>query len=643
MSNRLKDQSSPYLIQHAENPVDWYPWCEEAFAKARAEDKPVFLSIGYSTCHWCHVMAHESFEDEGIADILNRHFISIKVDKEERPDIDSIYMSVCMAFTGSGGWPTSIFMTAEQKPFFAGTYFPKTSRRGSIGLRELLTTIWEKWQFDRGALLESADQVVAALGGQRTKEAKLDEELVETAAELFKHSFDEDYGGFGNAPKFPTPHNLIFLLTHYEKSGDKESLKMAEATLRQLYRGGIFDHIGYGFCRYSTDRYYLAPHFEKMLYDNALLILAYCKAYTVTKKQFYGNVAEKTASYILREMRAPSGGFYSAQDADSDGVEGKYYVFEPQEIIGVLGEKTGEAFNKYHDITDRGNFEGRSIPNLLRNNKINDEFNDFLPAVYDYRKSRTSLHLDDKILCSWNSLMIAAMCQLYRISEETEYLEAAQRAQQMIEDKLCENGSLYVSYRDGRRSEKGFLDDYAFYSFALISLYEVTLDKSYLRNAESFCSKAISDFADEAAGGFFLIGHENEQLIIKPKESYDGAIPSGNSMMAYVLVRLYHLTGDESYAPLVERQLAFMSDEAKRYPAGYAMFMTALSDYRDPPEQITVVLKNKKDLQGLIFRLPESAAVSVFEIPTAEYPLKDDRTTFYVCKNKSCLPPVNEL
>ncbi len=643
MSNRLKDQSSPYLIQHAENPVDWYPWCDEAFAKAKAEDKPVFLSIGYSTCHWCHVMAHESFEDEGLANILNEHFVSIKVDKEERPDIDSIYMSVCMAFTGSGGWPTSIFMTAEQKPFFAGTYFPKTSRRGSIGMRELLTTIREKWQFDRGALLESADQVVAALAGQKTAAAKLDEELVETAAELFKHSFDEQFGGFGNAPKFPTPHNLIFLLTHYEKCGDKKSLRMAETTLQQLYRGGIFDHIGYGFCRYSTDRYYLAPHFEKMLYDNALLVLAYCKAYTVTRESFYRDVAEKTASYILREMRAPNGGFYSAQDADSDGVEGKYYVFEPQEIISILGEETGRAFNEYYDITRKGNFEGRSIPNLLRNKGVNDGFNACLPAVYDYRRSRTSLHLDDKILCSWNSLMIAAMCQLYRISENAEYLEAAIKAQQFIEDELFEDGCLYVSYRDGRRSEKGFLDDYAFYSFALISLYSATLDKSYLRKAESFCHKAVSDFADEDAAGFFLYGRENEQLIVRPKESYDGAIPSGNSMMAYVLVRLYYLTYDESYAALAERQLAFMSGEAKRYPAGYAMFMTALSDYRDPPEKITVVLKNKKDLQGLVFRLPESAVVSVFEIPTAEYPLKDDRTTFYVCKNNSCLPPVNEL
>lgn len=643
MSNRLKNQSSPYLIQHAENPVDWYPWCDEAFAKAKSEDKPIFLSIGYSTCHWCHVMAHESFEDAAIADILNNHFVSIKVDKEERPDIDSIYMSVCMAFTGSGGWPTSIFMTPEQKPFFAGTYFPKTSRRGSLGMGELLTTIHEKWQLDREALLESADQVVEALSEKKTVAAKLDDELVETAVELYKRGFDEKYGGFGKAPKFPTPHNLLFLLRNYEKSGDEQSLKMVEKTLVQLYRGGIFDHIGYGFSRYSTDKFYLAPHFEKMLYDNALLILANCKAYTVTEKTFYRDVSEKIASYILREMRSPDGGFYSAQDADSDGVEGKYYVFEPQEIISVLGEKIGQAFNEHYDITAKGNFEGKSIPNLLRNKSIKDEFDNSLPMLYEYRKSRTSLHLDDKILCSWNSLMIAAMCELYRVSENAKYLEAAQAAQQMIENKLCEGDSLYVSYRDGKRSEKGFLDDYAFYTFALIALYKATLDKSYLQKAQSICKKAVSDFGDENGGGFFLYGRENEQLIIKPKESYDGAIPSGNSMMAYVLVQLYYLTDDPQYEALVERQLKFMSGEAERYPAGYAVFMSALSDYQDAPEKIVVVLQDKKDVEGLVFKAPQSAIVTVLEEPTAEYPLKNDKTTFYVCKNRSCLPPVNEL
>jgi Highly conserved protein containing a thioredoxin domain len=362
LSNHLSNETSPYLLQHSENPVNWYPWCQEAFQKAKTENKPIFLSIGYSTCHWCHVMAHESFEDEEIAEILNQNYISIKVDKEERPDIDSIYMTVCQAYTGSGGWPTSIFMTPEQKPFFAGTYFPKETRYGMIGFKELLSGIYEKWQKNRYELLQSADAIVATLNRKSTSQTETDIKLMESAVELYNQSYDEKFGGFGKEPKFPTAHNLLFLLKHYEKSGDKNSLKMAEHTLTQMYKGGIFDHIGYGFSRYSTDKYFLVPHFEKMLYDNALLILAYCKAYWITQNSFYREVAEKTAQYILREMTSTEGGFYSAQDADSDGEEGKYYVFESEEIVSLLGEKTGQAFNEYYSITDNGNFEGKIFP-----------------------------------------------------------------------------------------------------------------------------------------------------------------------------------------------------------------------------------------------------------------------------------------
>ena len=322
MQNHLKNQTSPYLLQHVNNPVDWYPWCEEAFERAKREDKPVFLSIGYSTCHWCHVMAHESFEDKEVAELLNQYFISIKVDKEERPDIDSIYMSVCQAFTGSGGWPTSIFMTPEQKPFFAGTYFPKTNKYGRIGFLELLLQIHEKWKADRKRLLQSAEEVISVLNREEAVEGDVNEQLIATAYELYKRAFDDKFGGFGQAPKFPTPHNLLFLMRYYEKSKDANAMKMAEKTLLQMYRGGMFDHIGGGFSRYSTDRCYLVPHFEKMLYDNALLILAYCKAYQLTRKPIYCEVAEKTASYILREMTSPEGGFYCAQDADSEGMEG---------------------------------------------------------------------------------------------------------------------------------------------------------------------------------------------------------------------------------------------------------------------------------------------------------------------------------
>ncbi len=643
MKNHLKNQTSPYLLQHADNPVHWYPWCDEAFERARLEDKPVFLSIGYSTCHWCHVMAHESFEDMEIAEILNKKYISIKVDKEERPDIDSIYMSVCQAFTGSGGWPTTIFLTPEQKPFFAGTYFPKTAKWGQIGLKELLLAIHKKWETDRAELVKSAAEVISFLNRRSMTKGDANVQLVSDAVKIYKRSFDHKFGGFGEAPKFPTPHNLLFLMRYYEKSKDEDAMKMVDKTLLQMYRGGIFDHIGGGFSRYSTDRYFLVPHFEKMLYDNALLILSYCKAYQMTKNPIYCNVAEKTAGYILREMTAPEGGFYSAQDADSEGVEGKYYLFEPVEIIEILGEQAGKEFNEYFDITEKGNFEGKSIPNLLQNNKISDKLNAYLPAVYEYRKKRYSLHLDDKILTSWNGLMIAAMCHLYRVTENETYLNAAVNAQKFIQNNLCEKDTLHISYRDGHRSGKAFLDDYANEIFALLALYEATLDKNYLENALQFCNKAVSEFYDEEQGGFFLYGKENEQLILRPKETYDGAIFSGNSAMAYNLVQFYHLTGEKRFEKLAEQQLSFMSGEAKNYPAGYAMFLVALSDFFDSPEKITMVMKENEKPTALSCKISLNTVICILENPTKEYPLKNDKTTFYICKGRSCLPPVNKL
>jgi len=583
MQNHLKDQTSPYLLQHAENPVDWYPWCEEAFARAKKEDKPVFLSIGYSTCHWCHVMAHESFENREIAEILNQSFISIKVDKEERPDIDSIYMSVCQAFTGSGGWPTTVFLTPDQKPFFAGTYFPPKARYGRPGLQELLLLIRGKWQKDRSGLLQSAEEILAFFYRNTSGQGKVEAQLPDRAVELYKRTFDDKFGGFGEAPKFPTPHNLLFLMRYYERNREEAVIKMVEKTFLQMCHGGMFDHIGGGFSRYSTDRCFLVPHFEKMLYDNALLMLAYAKAYQMTKTRVYGEVAEKTAAYILREMTDPEGGFYSAQDADSEGVEGKYYLFRPSEIIEILGERAGKEFNQHFDITKEGNFEGQNIPNLLKNSNCSESMTLGLQAVYEYRRNRYALHLDDKILTSWNGLMIAAMCHLYRVTENEIYLHAAEKAQAFIQDKLCEQNTLYISYREGKRSGKGFLDDYANEIFALLALYGATLKGAYLEKARCFCEKAISDFYDHEEGGFFLYGKENEQLILRPKETYDGAVFSGNSAMAYNLVQLYLLTQEEQFGELAKGQLAFMSGEAGHYPAGYAMFLVALLDYLEQP------------------------------------------------------------
>lgn len=642
MSNQLNKSTSPYLLQHAENPVNWYMWCDEAFETAKKENKPIFLSIGYSTCHWCHVMAHESFEDERIAEILNKHFISIKVDREERPDIDSVYMAVCQAFTGSGGWPTSIFMTWDKKPFFAGTYFPVQSRYGMPGFSDLLSAIAEQWENNRAGLLKSAEEIISHL--KKSKSSSISdksENLIDNAVEHFKRSFDSIHGGFGRAPKFPTPHNMLFLMLYAKHNPNSDAMKMVNKTLIQMRKGGIFDHIGGGFSRYSTDKYFLAPHFEKMLYDNALLIMAYSVAYSMTKNHVYLNTAKETADYVLREMTSQDGGFYSAQDADSDGVEGKYYTFTLEEILNVLGEESGTKFAQSYDITSEGNFEGVNIPNLLKSNDLESDFSNAKRKLYDYRNQRTSLHLDDKILLSWNSMMIAAMSMLYRISHEEKYLQVAQKAQAFLEQNLCEGLQLYTSFRDGKRSDKAFLDDYAYYISALIELYNSTLDRDYLNKAELFCSEAVRCFADDENGGFFLCESENTELFMNPKETYDGAIPSGNSVMAYNFVRLYQLTEEEKYRELAEKQIAFLSEQAADSPFAHSLFLLSKLLYENPPEHITIVMDEINDLSEIRTNLPFLVNITVVS-ESEKYSLLNNKTTYYVCKNHLCLPPSNE-
>ncbi len=642
MSNRLAKENSPYLLAHKDNPVDWYPWCNEAFDRAKQEDKPIFLSIGYSACHWCHVLAHESFEDEEIAGLLNKYFISIKVDKEERPDIDSVYMAVCQAFTGSGGWPTSIFMTADQKPFFAGTYFPKTSRGGMVGLHELLLAIHEKWVSDRDTLFRQSDEIINHLTQMQSSMYTADVDPIHLAVRQYERIYDEKYGGFGQAPKFPTPHNLMFLLDFYEHNKTASCLKMAEHTLLQMYRGGIFDHIGFGFCRYSTDKKFLVPHFEKMLYDNALLILAYCKAYAITKKVLFLDIAEKTAKYILDEMTSPEGGFYSSQDADSEGEEGKYYLFTPNEITQILGKTDGEAFNHHFNITDTGNFEGKNIPNLLKSDFSDKSFEPFLSVLHKYRKKRYLLHRDEKILTSWNSLMIAAMCELYLVSKKEIYLFAAQNADRFIKQHLCDNNTLYVSFHIGKRGVKGFLDDYASYIFAQLSLYRATLESEYLDQAKHLSNKVLSEFGD-IIGGFYLYSKNHEELILRPKETYDGAIPSGNSLMASNLVRLSFFDIGDKYKTEAKRQLDFLAKDALQYPSGHAMFLSSLLEYTDPPMKVTIVVDSQTNIRKLPLTLPTTATVILLTQPTKEYPLINGKTTYYVCRGHSCLPPTNDL
>lgn len=644
--NKLINETSPYLLQHAENPVDWYPWGDEAFNKAKDEDKPIFLSIGYSTCHWCHVMAHESFENQHTADILNKNFISIKVDKEQRPDIDSIYMNVCQAITGSGGWPMSIFMTSDQKPFFAGTYFPPVSKFGLMGFGDILVLISDNWKNNRQELTASIDEIIKNIGKSMNYSGEVSEAMLDQAVSYFKKIYDKDFGGFGTAPKFPTPHNLLFLLNYYEKNQDKSILDMAENTLIQMYRGGMFDHIGGGFSRYSTDRYYLVPHFEKMLYDNALLMLAYTKAFSITKKNIYKQIADKTAEYILREMTNDQGGFYSAQDADSEGVEGKYYVFEKDEIIKLLGNENGVEFCSRFDITELGNFENKNIPNLLKCNISeidNTDFGEFLPIIHEYRKSRNKLHIDDKILTSWNALMISAFSYMYRIFNDTKYLKAANDAFKFIDNELTYNDVLYVSWRNGNRSGKGFIDDYAFYAFALINLYEATLDNRYLDKAVIISKKAMESFFDKDNGGFYLYGNDNEQLIVKPKEVYDSAIPSGNSVMCYNLIKLASLTQNEELEEIVEKQMKFMAGHAEQYPGGFCFYLLSVIIHMYRLKKIVCVLSDKSDIELIKAENNDNVNVIIFDRPTDKYKLQNAKTTYYVCDNHTCYPPTNNI
>ena len=643
MSNRLRNEISPYLLQHAENPVDWYPWGEEAFQKAKTEDKPIFLSIGYSTCHWCHVMAHESFENEQTAEILNRNFISIKVDREERPDIDSVYMSVCQAFTGSGGWPMSIFMTADKKPFFAGTYFPPVSAYGSPGFSDILNAVIHLWNNDREKLIRSADTIVSELTNQDTiRTAANDQDISEKAVQQLSYSYDPINGGFGSAPKFPTPHNLLFLMLYAKQNNRTDISEMAEKTLVQMRKGGIFDHIGFGFARYSTDQYFLIPHFEKMLYDNALLIMAYSAAYSATGKKIYLDTAQKTADYILREMTSPGGGFYSAQDADSDGVEGKYYTFTYDEIIKVLGKDKGIRFAEAFDITPNGNFEGVNIPNTLKSNNWQTDFSDEINILYHYRKKRTDLHLDDKILLSWNSLMTAALCMLHRVSKNTEYLKAAQNARTFIRKNMSDNLQLFSGCRSGKHSDSAFLDDYAFYIASLIELYHSTLTIDYLKTAEALCNEAVKRFSDSKNGGFHLCETGDNELFMNPKELYDGAIPSGNSVMAYNFVRLSQLTENDEYRELAEKQIRYISAQIQDYPMGNCLFLIAKLLYDNPLPHITVVAAPDSGANEIKKNPPFMADISI-KSQSREYPLKNNRTTYYICQNHECLPPTNTL
>ena len=653
MPNHLIGERSPYLLQHAENPVDWYPWGEEAFARARLEDKPVFLSVGYASCHWCHVMAAESFEDAAVAEVLNRDFVAVKVDREERPDVDAVYMEVCTALTGSGGWPLTVLMTPEQKPFFAGTYLPRESRGQRMGLLPLLQAVAAKWKRDRASLLEAGEQITALLLTERAAApAEPDGELLRRAVRQLGDSYDAEYGGFGSAPKFPGPHQLLFLLRWARLAGDKAARAMAEHTLRQLYRGGIFDHIGGGFARYSTDREFLVPHFEKTLYDNALLALCYTEAWQEGRLPLYRQVAEATLDYCLRELRADCGGFFSGQDADSEGEEGKYYLFTPEELQTVLGADAGRHFAECYDVTAEGNFRGKSIPNLLLNQRWNllpEGYADLCETLRLYRAARCPLGTDRKLLTGRNGLMLLALAKAAWVFEDRRYLRHAEElaAFLLAQAGAAEpDGLRAVCYEDGPSPLPAQLDDYAFTALGFLELYRADFEPARIAAAAALAEQLPAHFADPA-GGFFRTSDRAEALLKRPKERFDGALPSGNSAAALLFDRLFRLTGRPAWQEARDAQLGFLASQAERWPAGIAFGLLALLSRvfptkelccvaEEPPAALRTVAGTYAPELTLLLKRPGDAALAALCPFTAEMKPLDGKPAFYLCQDGAC-------
>jgi uncharacterized protein len=672
-TNYLAGEKSPYLLQHLSNPVAWYPWCPEAFARAQAEDKPVFLSIGYSTCHWCHVMAHESFEDAEVATLLNEAFVCIKVDREERPDIDGIYMNVVQMLTGSGGWPMTIVMTPDKKPFFGGTYFPKASRFGRVGMLDLVPRISEIWKTRRVEVLNSAQSLVN--GVQELSKGQLDVELNENILELaykqLESRFDQTYGGFGDRPKFPTPHNLLFLLRYWQQSKNQKALQMVQTTLKALRAGGIFDQVGFGFHRYSTDREWLLPHFEKMLYDQALLAMAYTEAFLATGEDLYKRTAEEIFEYVLRDMQDPKGGFYSAEDADSEGEEGKFYIWTTEEITECLGRDLGGKVCELFNLKKDGNFTDEatgehSVQNILHLkqtedlNEANQVFKMARLQLYERRKQRTHPLKDDKILTDWNGLMIAAFAQAAAAFGRPEYSLAAEKATQFVLLKMrSADGRLYHSYREGQFVKQAYLDDYAFMAWALLELYEATFKPEYLQQALDLTGYALKHYWDEQAGGFFFTADDGEKLITRQKEIYDGALPSGNSVFVEVLLKLSCITGKTSYEDKALAIIKTFSEQASSAPLGYSMLMCALSfAFGETKEIVIVGQEGSEETEKMLETLQRQFlpnAVLLLKTPKNSLELEqiselvkgremvNGKPTAYVCANGACQMPVNDL
>jgi len=680
--NRLADTRSPYLRMHAENPVDWYPWGTEAFREAETQDKPVFLSIGYSTCHWCHVMERESFSDPEVAGKMNEAFISIKVDREERPDIDQLYMNVCQMLTGRGGWPLTVIMTPDKQPFFTATYIPKESRHGQKGMMDLIPQIRNLWEEERERVLNSAQEVTRILQRppEKPTELRLNDKILRQAYNALTQRYDDVYGGFSQEPKFPSPHHLLFLLRYWRRTGEEQALSMVEKTLRQMRLGGLYDHVGYGFHRYSTDREWLLPHFEKMLYDQALLAMAYTEAYQVTNRELYRQTTREIFTYMLREMTSIDGAFFTARDADTEGKEGAYYLWTTDEIRDILDEEHAELFIDVYQLSEDGNFREESTgkqtgDNILyleepmsaiaerrgmKESELETELERARQALFARREQRESPLLDDKILTDWNGLMIAAFAKASRVFTDPPLAEDAEKAATFILDYMMDDEErLLHMYRKGQSDVLGNLPDYAFFIWGLLELYETIFKPHYLRTAMSLADDMMVRFWDTDCHGFFYTPDDGEDLIARQKEAYDGAYPSGNSVAMYVLIRLARLTGNPDYEQYALNTAKAFPRLMKDQPDAFTMMLCGLDFAIEPAYEIVIAGQEGTSSVRAMIRalwttyLPN--AVTVFRseraedeiTQLAEYTVNqtpiDNKATAYVCQNFTCKQPTTDV
>lgn len=664
-TNKLTDETSPYLLQHAHNPVDWYPWGEEAFEKARAEDKPLLVSIGYSACHWCHVMEHESFEDESTAELMNEHFVNIKVDMEERPDVDQIYMTFVQLTTGRGGWPMNVFITPDKLPFFGGTYFPPEPRYGMPSWKQILVSIAEAWRERRDELAHSANEILGELrrvGIADISSSGLSADQLDSAYQSLVRAFDRTNGGFGGAPKFPPSMSLEFLLRYWHRTGDENALEMVKFTARKMAEGGMYDQLGGGFHRYAVDAVWLVPHFEKMLYDNAQLIRIYLHLFQITGDEFFKRIAVETLEYVRREMLDDGGGFYSSQDADSEGEEGKFFVWTPAEVEAVLGPDDAQLFNFYYDVSDEGNFEGRNILHVsytpeaaARALKVDEtrlanvlvRGGDLLSAE---REKRVKPFRDEKVLTAWNGLMLAAFAEASSVLGREDYLEIAIRNADFLLAELQQDGRLLRTWKDGRAKLNAYIEDYANLADGLIELFEASGETRYLHEARRLADLMITEFWDEENGGFYFTSADHEELIVRNKDFYDNATPSGNSVAADVLLRLARFFGDERYERFGSSVLRIISGQIKRYPQGFGRALSTIEFLLSPPQEIAVIGPRGSDLEIEIRGRYLPTTVMAFAGGASDdMPLLRDRSTVggnpavYICENFVCSRPITDV